>query len=777
LRFLLIASVLFFVFKSTYSQVGFPYCESFTDQESIGSETVFGGSAKLVDGVMRLTDAQMEQNGYVYIDIPFSPAYGIKASFEYFMYGGSGADGLTVFMFDANVQNFQTGGFGGSFGYAQRESKSGMTGAYLGVAFDSFGNFSNSSEGKVGGFSGSANELYPNSISIRKGGAGLSGYDFVAGKITQDLGGHSNLALDVQYQFPLSSGGQGTNRVEDPALPGYRKVFLELEPNPSGAGYIIKLEMVVTTTANEPRTITVFPGIPFPYEPPKNLKIGFAASTGGETNIHEIRNLIVEVSNDEGLKNPSGIDLSDLASCEGQENTYFITDEEVTLPNENSEISCLQFYQSLEEIEGESDDICSQGKCREENRILELPEGTFKAGTNGGDFTFLPNEGFTDQSVTVFYTITDTYGKSSSGNSMTLKIQESPEPISIFGDGDPDMIEEVRLCGGESVTFNSSGREPYERYEWYKDDVLIEGAEADNYVASATGEYLLKAYNSMNCPAVSNSILVSFPEFPDFEFTSPVLGCAPNEPVDVTASILNYDPTTYDYKLTGSGQSYLDDEMKEVSISGDYELQIKFADLDCYSSPEPIQVVIVEDELIANFSFQSEGSGIRGEWEGGFFPDDVILFKDMSSEEAQTWNWDLGDGSFSTEKNPAHGYGKKGEFVVTLTVTNEYGCEASVIQYIQILRSYRVMFPTAFTPLDRYNQTFLPKFKELASMELLIFNTWGNLIFQTDDLNTTGWDGTLDGKLLDAGFYVYRFNGVATDGEKVSEAGKFKLIR
>src|SRR5690606_24795832 len=128
---------------------------------------------------------------------------------------------------------------------------------------------------------------------------------------------------------------------------GYRKVFLELEPNPSGVGYILKLEMVVTTIANEPRTITVFPGIPFPYEPPKNLKIGFAASTGGETNIHEIRNLVVEVSNDEGLQNPSGVDFLDFASCEGQENTYYITDEEVTLPNENSEIRCLQFYASL----------------------------------------------------------------------------------------------------------------------------------------------------------------------------------------------------------------------------------------------------------------------------------------------------------------------------------------------------------------------------------------------------------------------------------------------
>jgi hypothetical protein len=127
------------------------------------------------------------------------------------------------------------------------------------------------------------------------------------------------LSLDVDYQFPLSSGGQGTSRVTDPALPGYRKVFFELEPNPNGVGYLLKLEMVVTTIANEPRTITIFTGIPFPYAPPKNLKIGFAASTGGETNIHEIRNLIVEVSNDEGLQNPSGVDFSDFASCEGQE--------------------------------------------------------------------------------------------------------------------------------------------------------------------------------------------------------------------------------------------------------------------------------------------------------------------------------------------------------------------------------------------------------------------------------------------------------------------------
>jgi PKD repeat protein len=763
---------------SAYSQVGFPYCETFADQGSVGSKTVFGGSARLEDGVLRLTDARVEQNGYVYIDIPFSPAYGIKASFEYFMYGGTGADGLTVFLFDADVQNFRPGGFGGALGYTQRDNTPGMTGGYLGIGFDAFGNYSNSSEGKIGGFSGSPNGRYPNSISIRKSGSGLNGYQFVDGKMTLDPpSGSLGLSLDVQYQFPLSSGGEGTSRVTDPAIPGYRKVFLELEPNPLGVGYLLKMEMVVTTVANEPRTITVFPGIPFPYEPSGDLKIGFAASTGGETNIHEIRNLVVEVSNDKGLNNPSGVDFSDIASCEGQENTYYITDEEVILPNENSEIRCLQFYKSLDDIEEESDDICAQGKCREENRELVIPQGTFKAGTNGGDFTFFPNEGFTDQSVTVYYTITDTYGKSSAGNSMTLKIQESPEPITIFELGNSDLIEEVRLCAGESVTFTSQGGEIYERYEWYKDGELLPEAKSESYTATEVGEYLVKAYNRKNCPAISNAIEVSFPEFPDFAFTSPVVGCTPGQTVDVTASISNYDPFNFDYKLTGGGQTFLDDEMKGVSVSGAYQIQLKHADLECYSSPESIQIVILEEELIANFDFEIQGTGVKGEEDGGFFPDDIFQFRDLSPNGAQSWRWDFGDGSVSTEKNPTHSYGKKGEFDVTLTVTNMWGCEASVVKRVSIIRSYRVMFPTGFTPLANENQFFMPKSKGLVSGELLIFNMWGNLIFETKDLNSSGWDGRLEGELLDAGMFVYRYNGLATDGEKVTLAGKFKLIR
>lgn len=757
----------------SYSQIGFPYCESF-DGNSTQDATVFGADAQLVNGALRLTSNQRDQRGYVYIDIPFSSAYGIKTSFEYFSYGGDGADGITFFLFDAEVSAFSIGGFGGSLGYSKSENQPGLAGAYLGVGFDEFGNFGNTAEGKSGGFPGVGTSYAPNSIVIRGPGNGFTGYNFITGKRTMQAGA-DGIASD--QQFPISSGGAGTGRVTDPNQPGYRKVNLILIPNPAGVGYLITMEMNYTVVQGITRTYSIFESYPYPYPAPKNLKLGFSASTGGQTNFHEIKNLLVQVANDDALLDPVGIDFADVASCEGQENTYFILDEEVELPNENSSIRCLQFYASKDDIEDESGDICSQGKCREENRELVIPQGVFRAGSEGGDYTFFPNPGSAGQVVTVYYTITDNYGKSSAGNSMTFKINDSPEPINIFEEGNADLVKEVRLCGGESVTFTSLGGEIYEKYEWYKDDILIEGANAEQYTANTVGTYAVKAYNRKGCPAISNVILVTFPEFPGFDFNSPVVGCTPGQSVDVTTSITNYDPITYDYKLTGEGEVYLNDEMNTVSISGDYELQIKYADLDCYSSPEPLEIVILEEELLADFRFEVQGTGVTGEDEGGFFPDDTFQFTDLSDSEAIAWEWDFGDGTTSTDPNPIHVYGKKGDFEVRLLVTNDYGCVAEMVKMISIIRSYRLMVPTGFTPINSDNTHFVPKYKGLVSAELLIFNTWGDLIFQATGLEMEGWDGRLKGELMNAGIYVYRFNGVAVDGEKVNSSGKFKLIR
>ena len=74
------------------------------------------------------------------------------------MYGGTGADGLTFFMFDGATPAFTTGASGGSLGYAQKTRAGGggldLTGVpngYFGLGIDLFGNYSNATEGRIGG--------------------------------------------------------------------------------------------------------------------------------------------------------------------------------------------------------------------------------------------------------------------------------------------------------------------------------------------------------------------------------------------------------------------------------------------------------------------------------------------------------------------------------------------------------------------------------------------------------------------------------------------------
>ncbi|MFN5331606.1 MAG: PKD domain-containing protein [Bacteroidota bacterium] len=764
---------------SGVAQVGFPYCESFQTPNTQAT-TIFGGDARLTEGVLRLTNNQLNQRGHVYLDIPFPSTYGLKAEFEYFSYGGTGqflADGLTVFFFDGDTPVFNAGGFGGSLGYAPRNQEPGLSNAYMGIGFDEYGGFGNSQEGRTGAFNTlDANGRAADAVVVRGPGNQFSGYAFVVGRRTNMVGADKD-GLNPGAQFTISSGGAGTFRVTDPNKPGYRKVFLELQPNTQGPGFFLTLTMQVTTVLNQPRMVTIFDR-PYYFPAPKNLKIGFAASTGGSTNFHEIRNLIVQVAADDQLKDPQGIDFSDIASCAGQENQFYITDEEVVLPNENSKIRCLQFYPSLDAIEAESGDICTQARCLEQNRTLVLPEGTFRASDQEGGFTFFPNESFIDKQVTVYYTITDSYGKTSKGNAMTLSIKESPDPITLQVLGQNQVQNnEVSFCKGSELILSGQGNEIYERFEWKKDGVILPGAVQQELRIKEEGVYEVIGYNRKNCPAISNPIRAKWVTYPELTFRAPLVGCTPGQTLDITSALNGYNPSLYDYRLSLGGLALENEALKKVAVSGMYELQVKPKSFTCYSEPVKVEVYIQEKELNVDFDFGVQGTGIKDDTGGGIFPDDVIEFKDLSEDRIVKWEWDFGDSTSSAEKNPTHTYGKKGEFRVTLKGYDSYGCIKSMTKILRITKSYRLMVPNAFTPTQTSNTTFVPKFRGIASLELSIFNLWGELIFRTKELDTKGWDGTLEGKLMDAGFYFYNITGKARDGEKVESQGKFRLIR
>lgn len=54
-----------------------------------------------------------------------------------------------------------------------------------------------------------------------------------------------------------------------------------------------------------------------------------------------------------------------------------------------------------------------------------------------------------------------------------------------------------------------------------------------------------------------------------------------------------------------------------------------------------------------------------------------VQFTDLSFFNPDTWSWDFGDGSFSSDTSPVHVFPSKGKYTVCLTVQNAYGSNTS----------------------------------------------------------------------------------------------------
>jgi gliding motility-associated-like protein len=87
--------------------------------------------------------------------------------------------------------------------------------------------------------------------------------------------------------------------------------------------------------------------------------------------------------------------------------------------------------------------------------------------------------------------------------------------------------------------------------------------------------------------------------------------------------------------------------------------------------------------------------------------------------------------------------------------------------------------PNAFTPDgDGINDVWRVKGEAIGRFELKIFDRWGELLFQTDDINE-GWNGKVDGHPAKPDVYVYRivYTEAYEPGVKKELVGHITLVR
>lgn len=141
------------------------------------------------------------------------------------------------------------------------------------------------------------------------------------------------------------------------------------------------------------------------------------------------------------------------------------------------------------------------------------------------------------------------------------------------------------------------------------------------------------------------------------------------------------------------------------------------------------------------------------------------------------WSWSPAEWLSCTscaqpEVQPLH------DIVYTVTATDERGCTDTANIIVIVKRDYEIFVPNVFSPNgDGVNDVFQPlDFGAAKTFNMKIFNRWGELIFQTSDINQP-WDGTYKTKPLDVGVYTYYISGEFLNNEVFKKTGSVTLVR
>jgi gliding motility-associated-like protein len=446
-----------FCINTAYAQ--FPYFDSF--KNSTAPTARFGGSpssasltAGTIDpegaGYLRLTDTTLVlgnpggESAYARNVTKFNSDKGLLVTFEYYSWGGkpvnNEGDGIAFFLFDASVvdepadgiyptSGFVIGGPGGALGYANFDGTPGLRKGYLGIGLDEFGNFATKNRSKqtgieevIAGLPGRKRE----NVTLRGDGNGLgnppTNYEFLERVVTTEL----TPAFTVQGKVDGRSKPGGLT----PTDVGYRKATIELVPNSGLTGFIINV-WITEGAPGGAKVHHVIKNREYVSDSPKpaQLSYGFAASTGGSTNFHEIRSIDIVIPPSQRA-DPVAVNDT-VTTAEETVKTFNIIQNDYD-PNGNHTLD----YSSID-LDPTTPAI---------DKSVEVSGHKYTVDAQGV-VTFTPAINFTGTLNTLKYTIRDTSTFRGTSNQATLVITVTPV-------NDPPQVTVVDKTGPEDAVIN-----------------------------------------------------------------------------------------------------------------------------------------------------------------------------------------------------------------------------------------------------------------------------------------------------------------------------------
>lgn len=396
------------------------------------------------------------------------------------------------------------------------------------------------------------------------------------------------------------------------------------------------------------------------------------------------------------------------------------------------------------------------------------------------------NEGF--ESVTITVDIINPCGDTIT-SSGTIYIGEGPI-INIQGNNP------IVNCADDDVWLTASasgGYAPY-NYEWEN----LAGANLGTNDSLSVGinqngtiYYLVTATDNCNFSQTDTvSITMNQTLTIDTIYVGPST-CVPTGYVSVQVSGTQGVPQ---YNWTGPGPGgFIDASVWQNIPSGWYYISVE----DNVCSITDSAFVDLLDPPVAQFSASVQQ---------GCEPLTVTFTN--TSQNAQTYTWDFGNGQTSNSSDPVSATydASNPNYVVTLTAQQgaqctdqtsmtisvaicgctdplaiNYNPNATVDDGSCIIPEPVVIAPNVFSPnADNNNEGFYLNTKNVISLQLIILNRWGNVLFDATSVdlinNNPTWDGKIDGGLASEGVYFYRYVAAGLNNQEVTGHGFLHLV-
>lgn len=384
---------------------------------------------------------------------------------------------------------------------------------------------------------------------------------------------------------------------------------------------------------------------------------------------------------------------------------------------------------------------------------------TANASGGGNGYDYLWNTGETTPSISVTPTTSETYTVEVTDNCLEQSVNASiTVEVPVFDplilNVTPDITEQCPFVPFDLTNDASGGAGNYS-FTWTDENGnVLSNADLMTVIPSETTTYYVSVEDV--CGEVAeDSVTITILSPPLVVNISPFQEICPGDSVEIVASATGgFGNYYYFWPHSGETTSSVWVSPNETT---DYRVIVR-DDCQTFQVRADTRVIVVRPD--AQFQIVTDP----------IFMDFPITFQNLSFG-AINYNWDFGDGNTSAQTHPNNTYPSPGQYEITLIATDENGCTDTISKMINVLLENFLYVPNAFTPgTGDINNFFEASTVNIAELNILIFNRWGQLIFESDDVNFQ-WNGRYNGRPVRPGVYpwVITYTPIDSDEEKQIE--------